>query len=94
MLKNTIRKSILKVFLYILAGLVLLQGALILLVFAGVFGKIPDASALKGIQNPIATEVYTADGVLMGTYYIENRQYLEPSEIPETIRNALIATED
>ena len=30
----------------------------------------------------------------MGTYYIQNRQYLEPSEIPENIKSALIATED
>ena len=88
------RKTLLKVFFYLLAGLVLIQGALILLVFAGAFGKIPDTHALKRIQNPIATEIYTADGVLMGTYYIQNRQYLEPSEITEIIRNALIATED
>ncbi|MEN8203963.1 MAG: transglycosylase domain-containing protein [Bacteroidota bacterium] len=42
----------------------------------------------------MASEVYTADGVLMGTYYIENRQFLDPSEIPEFIKHALIATED
>ncbi|MEN8229256.1 MAG: transglycosylase domain-containing protein [Bacteroidota bacterium] len=87
-------KRLLKIFFYLLAGLVLIQGALILLVFAGVFGKLPDTQALKKIQNPIATEVYSADGVLMGTYYIQNRQYLEPSEITDAIRNALIATED
>ncbi len=89
-----IYKSLLKFLLFFLVGLVLIQGALILLVFAGAFGKMPDGQALKWIQNPIATEIYTADGVLMGTYYIQNRQYLEASEIPETIKNALIATED
>ncbi len=88
------RKTLLKFSLYLLAGLVVTQGVLILLVVAGVFGKIPDTQALKQIQNPIATEIYTADSVLMGTYYIQNRQYLESSEITETIRNTLIATED
>ncbi|MEA3462458.1 MAG: transglycosylase domain-containing protein, partial [Bacteroidota bacterium] len=70
------------------------MGIFVLLVLAGAFGKLPDNQSLKLIQNPIASEVYSADGVLMGTYYIENRQFLETGEIPESIRNALIATED
>ncbi len=91
---NKILRKLLKFALYLLTGLVLLQGAFILLVLAGVYGKIPDNQALKQIQNPIATEVYSADGVLMGTYNIQNRQYLEPSEIPAFIRDALVANED
>ena len=87
-------RRILKILMILLAALVLLQGAFILLVLAGSFGNLPDNQALRQIQNPMATEVYTADGVLMGTFYIENRQFLEPSEITESIRSALIATED
>lgn len=85
---------ILKILGSLLAALVLAQGVFVLLVLGGTFGKIPDNQSLKLIQNPMATEVYTADGVLMGTYYIENRQFLEPSDIPVDIRSALIATED
>ena len=92
--KNKKCLTILKVFLFTLAGLALLQGLFVLLVLAGAFGKIPENQSLKQIQNPNATEVYTADGMLMGTYYIQNRQFLEPGEIPEGIRTALIATED
>jgi len=88
------RKTVLKILLYTLLTLVLAQGGFVLLVLAGVFGKIPDSQAIQRIHNPIATEVYAADGVLMGTYYIQNRQYLEPSEIPKSFMNALIATED
>ena len=87
-------KIFLKFSLYILAGLVLVQASFVILVIVGAFGKLPDYRSLKEIQNPIATEIYSADGVLMGTYYIENRQYLDPSEIPNMIRSALIATED
>jgi penicillin-binding protein 1A len=60
----------------------------------GAFGKLPDQRSLKQIQNPLASEVYSSDGILMGTYYIENRQYLDPAEIPELLRTALVATED
>lgn len=87
-------KRILKTLLFLLVALVLVQGVFVLLVLGGTFGKLPDNQSLKLIQNPMATEIYTADGVLMGTYYIENRQFLEPSDIPAGIRNTLIATED
>jgi len=92
--RSRVLPKYLKYFLYLLTGLFFFLGAFILLVVGGVFGKLPDNQTLKQIQNPIATEIYSADGVLMGTYYIQNRQYLEPSEIPQTIKDALIATED
>ena len=88
------RHKILKGILYLLISLILFLGIFVLLVLAGAFGQIPDIKELNRIQNPVATEIYSADGVLMGTYNIQNRQYLEPSEIPEGIRSALIATED
>ena len=87
-------KILLKILLYFFAGLIVVHGTLILLVLAGVFGKLPDTSELKRIQNPMATEIYTADSILMGKYYIQNRQYLAPGQITGTLRNMLIATED
>jgi penicillin-binding protein 1A len=80
--------------LYLFAGFIVVHGILILLVLSGVFGKLPPASELKRIQNPVATEIYTADNILMGKYYIQNRQYLAPGQITETLSNILIATED
>ena len=91
---NRILLKVLKTIFYLLVGLLFSLGVFILMIFAGVFGKLSDTQELRQIQNPMATEVYTSDGVLMGTYYIQNRQYLEPSEIPGSMRNALVATED
>jgi len=92
--KNKRASRIFKILVFVLAALIMVQGAFILIVLVGTFGKLPDNQSLKIIQNPMASEVYTVDGVLMGTYYIQNRQFLEPSEITESLRNALIATED
>ena len=88
-----IKKSLKYLFL-VLAGLTLILALFVLLVITGVFGKLPDSVKLKEIQNPIATEVYSNDGVLMGTYHFQNRQFLEASGITENIKNALVATED
>ncbi len=60
----------------------------------GLFGKMP---SLKDLENPeadLASEVYTADGRLMGKYYAENRSEVKYREISPNIINALIATED
>lgn len=53
--------------------------------------------SFEEIENPrssLATEVYSSDGVLLGKYYFQNRSTSSFEEIPEMIRNCLIATED
>ena len=80
--------------LILLGGFILAQALLIVLVLSGAFGRLPSLSELRNIQNPLASEVYSADDVLMGKYYIKNRQYLESEEIPRSMVDALVATED
>jgi len=70
----------------------------VLLIFVaanfGLFGKMP---SLKDLENPeadLASEVYSADGKLMGKYYAENRSEVKYSQISPNVINALIATED
>lgn len=87
-------RKYLKIALYVLAGLVVLQCFFILAVYKEAFGVLPGYQSLRQIQNPVATEVYSADGQLMGTYNIQNRQFQVSSEISDSIKNALIATED
>jgi penicillin-binding protein 1A len=67
---------------------------LVILVWAGVFGKLPDKEALTKIQNPLASEVYSADSVLLGRYFIQERSFVPADEIPKSLKEALIATED
>jgi penicillin-binding protein 1A len=67
-----------------------------LLVMLGVFGKLP---TLKQLENPSivqSSEVYAADGTLMGKYYRErgNRSSVNYRDISKHVINALIATED
>lgn len=66
----------------------------VMLVWLGIFGPLPDKQDLQDINNPIASEVYSADSVLLGRYYIEERSYLKPNDIPASLKKILIATED
>ncbi len=78
------------------AGVVLfLFGCLFfILVFLGVLGPVPSKSQLHQINNPLASEVYSVDGKILGRYYVENRSYATFDEISPNVINALIATED
>lgn len=59
-----------------------------------VFGKLPTLHDLERIQNPIASEVYSVDGVLLGRYYHFNRTNVAYKDIPDHLVKALVATED
>jgi len=52
---------------------------------------------MQDIRNPsmsVGSQVYTADGKLIGQYYRENRSPVEFNKISPNLVNALIATED
>ncbi len=56
--------------------------------------EIPSKRELRNIQNQVASEVYSADSVLLGRYYIQDRTEIKFEEIAPVVINALIATED
>src|SRR5687768_14292137 len=46
---------------------------LILIVFTIVLIDTPSKKVLRSTRNPIASEVYTADSVLIGRYFVQDR---------------------
>ncbi|GAB4492465.1 MAG: hypothetical protein OHK0019_14430 [Saprospiraceae bacterium] len=63
-------------------------------VWIGLFGRLPSTNELKNIETANSTEIYTADSVLIGKFFIENRTAISYDNISPYIINALIATED
>ena len=55
---------------------------------------IPDVEELQNPRSFLATEVYTNDGVMIGSYFRENRSNADFNELPPYLINALIAKED
>ncbi len=65
------------------------------LISTGRLGFMPTFEELENPNNRFASEVYFADGVLMNRYFEkENRRYAEYKDIPKSVIDALIATED
>ena len=57
-------------------------------------GHVPSLSQIRQIQNPLTSEIYSEKGKLIGSFYNENRSYLESEEVNDYFRDALITTED
>jgi len=62
--------------------------------FLFLYGKMPDLESLENPQLEIASEVYTADGLLVGKYFKENRSPTDFEKISPFVFKALLATED
>jgi len=60
----------------------------------GIFGHMPSRKELKNIQNATTTEIYTADSVLIGRFYVEDRTEIALENISPYVITALLAVED
>lgn len=60
----------------------------------GLFGELPSIDELENPKSNLATEVYTADGRLLGKYFKENRSNADFNSISPHLINALVSTED
>ena len=60
----------------------------------GIFGELPTFEELENPEKNLATEVISSDGVTLGKYAFKNRTPVGFSDLPESLVNALIATED
>jgi penicillin-binding protein 1A len=75
-------------------GVFLLYPILVSMNFLFLFGKSPSLEELENPKVEQPSEVYTADGVLMGRYFRENRSPVPLNEMSPWLTKALIATED
>ncbi|WP_114748009.1 penicillin-binding protein 1A [Pleomorphovibrio marinus] len=62
--------------------------------FLGLFGEMPEFKSLENPESEVASELYSADGVMLGKYYRENRSPITYNELSKNTIQALIATED
>lgn len=78
--------------LSLLIGLFLL--GLYIAVLNGSFGDVPTSTELGNIRNAEASEIYSADGLLLGKFFLVERSNADFEDIAEHVVDALIATED
>ncbi len=62
--------------------------------FLNLFGELPNLRTLENPKSELASELYSADGKLLGKYFRENRSPVDYEDLPDNLINALLATED
>jgi len=87
-------KKYLRNFWLIILSPVLLLLLLITTISLGIWGFMPTFEELENPRSNLASEIYSADGVLLGTFYIHNRSNVNYEEISPNMVHALLSTED
>lgn len=87
---------------YTKTSIALLSGLIALIIYLGavdlnflwLFGKSPGFAQIKNPNTSSASEIYSADGKLIGKYFNENRTPVKYEEVNPQFWKALIDTED
>ncbi|MEG0849137.1 penicillin-binding protein 1A [Flavobacterium plurextorum] len=87
---NYYKKKFWRVFAYSLLGIL----AFFLFASWGLFGSMPSFEDLENPDSNLATEIISSDGVVIGKYFKTNRSQLKYSDLPKSLVEALVATED
>ena len=95
MLKNTVVSFVVGLWVLFILGLL----AVFMYFFSiaqGWVGYVPDMSEIADPEYKFASQIFTSDGVEMGTWSLskENRVFVEYDSLSPDLVNALIATED
>ena len=77
-------------FIFLIAAFIIL----IVAIDHGLVGYMPSMIELENPQSALSSDVYAADGTILGRYYVQDRSNCKYSDISPNIINALLATED
>lgn len=62
--------------------------------FFWLFGQMPNIEDLDNPKSEIASEIISSDGKVIGKYFFQNRTPVDFDDLPASLIDALIATED
>jgi len=91
--KTTVRRIIRFIWL-VFAGGLLFTVLLFTAISMGWMGFMPSFEELENPKSNLASEIYSADQVVIGKFFIENRSNIKYENLSPNVVNALIATED
>jgi len=78
----------------IITGLSVLIVGIAFLAILLAYPKLPSLEAITDYHPKIPLRVYSADGALIGEFGEERRSFLPITDVPQQMKNALLAAED
>ncbi len=83
-----------RLFWLVIASPLVLIVLLFFTISVGLWGFMPSFEELENPRSNLASEIYSADGELLGTFYIHNRSNIQYDELSPHMINALLSAED
>ena len=80
--------------LAVVAGLLMAGVLAVGLVVVLAYPQLPSLDALTAYQPKIPLRIYSAEGILIGEFGEERRSVISIAEVPQQLKNAVIAAED
>ncbi len=90
----SVYKKYIRIFWYLYTAGVVAVFLMFFMIAQGWLGFMPSFEDLENPESLLASEVVSADGVVMGTYFKENRSFVNYDELSPVLLKALVATED
>lgn len=78
----------------ILVILTVLASGAVVGIYRAILQNLPDISVLEEFEPSIITYIYAENGEIVGEYAVERRIEIEYADIPDVLKEAIIATED
>ena len=79
---------------FMLGGIMAAGAILVVLVVALAWPNLPSLETLTDYQPKIPLRVYTSEGALIGEFGEERRSLISVRQVPEQLKNAILAAED
>jgi len=92
--QTTIKRKYLLYFWLLFAAGPLFLALHLLSISLGLWGPLPSFEELENPKSNLASEVYSADQKLLGTYFVQNRSNVKYEDLSPYLVQALTATED
>ncbi|MFI3268058.1 MAG: transglycosylase domain-containing protein [Rikenellaceae bacterium] len=94
MIKIKNKKRFLWIFWCVLLTPVLSLAILLTIIASGGFGALPTFEELENPKSNISTEIISEEGELLGSFFIENRSFVDYKDLSPNLVAALVSTED
>ena len=88
------KKLVRNIALALLAAGLFAVGAVAAWVMTAIVPKVPPIDAVTDYRPKIPLRIYTADGVLIGQFGVEHRDFVPIAKIPAMMKTAVLAIED
>ncbi|HPR85944.1 MAG TPA: transglycosylase domain-containing protein [Prolixibacteraceae bacterium] len=90
----SVYKKYIRVFWYLYVSGVVAVFLLFFMIAQGWMGFMPTFEDLENPESLLASQVVSSDGVVLGTYFKENRSYVNYEELSPLLLKSLVSTED